>query len=85
MEKDYGCQQGSDVEMEDATPRPRDFQPNADDLQPYETPVVLKKAKHHRRTVIEDSEVESDASQMIQADADREDRKMTSKSGRVRR
>lgn len=42
----------SDVEMEDATPKARDFQ----DLEPYETPTILK---GRRRKVIEDSDAET--------------------------
>ena len=73
------------MEMEDTTPQQRDFQPNADDLQPYETPVILKKVKHGGKTVIEDSDAESRASKMMQVDTDGEDRKTTSlsQSGRV--
>ena len=79
MAKDYGCQQGSDVEMEDATPWSRDFQPNTDD--PYETPVILKKVNRRGREILEDSGAESHATQV---DTDGEDKKkMTSKSGRV--
>ena len=55
MKQNHTPQVFSDVEIEDATPKARDFQPNAEDLEPYETPMILK---HRRRLVIEDSDAE---------------------------
>ena len=43
---------------EEVTPRARNFQRDTDDeVEPYETPVVLKKPKRRVQEVIEDSEV----------------------------
>jgi hypothetical protein len=62
-----GCLENvCDVEMEnedEVTPRPRDFQRklrNADDIEvePYETPLVLKKARRQAQQVVEGSDTD---------------------------
>jgi hypothetical protein len=70
-----------DMEMEDgveATPRPRDFQRHAEDtdVEPYETPVVLKKPKRRAQQVVEDSDAEA----QLDVDGEKE-REATAHSG----
>ncbi len=68
----------SDVEMEDAneiTPRPRKFLPNPEDLEvePYETPVVLRNVKRRQKQVADLSDAETEPSNTLQIDGDEEE------------
>jgi hypothetical protein len=75
MEQDQDPQPGvSDVEMEDATPKARDFQPNADGPEPYKTPMILKR---RRGLVIEDSsDIEIQISEKQRDVTDKEERRV---------
>lgn len=63
--------------MEDAneiTPRPRKFLLNPEDLEvePYETPVVLRNVKHHQKRVMDLSDAETEPFNALQMDGDKE-------------
>lgn len=66
-----------DVEMEDMTPKAREFQPNADDLEPYETPMILKR---RIRRVIEDSDTETHTPGKQISVTDKEDRRINTRN-----
>ena len=77
QERNHDPQGFSDVEMEDVTPKARDFQPNADDLEPYETPMILKR---RRRRVIEDSDTETHLFEKQGDMTDNEGRRITTRN-----
>lgn len=72
-DQNHRPQVSSDVEMEDVTPKARDFQRNAGDLEPYETPMVLR---HRRRQVVKDSDEENRVSEKLVAATDKDNRKI---------